>query len=427
MEGEVSCMRAVLLIMAATLLVAGCGRAGLGPVPPSADYKLYTATSTQTAQTVSVIDTRSHRVERSLPSGAPSPDWAHLYSVQAGALVDLDPQTGSTRHTMPLHGDFQLPPATISGLPGGLSQNGRWLVLQAFDTAGAADPTATHFLVVDTSYKTVAKRIDLTSYFQFDAVSNDGKRVYMIEYLPANSYHVRVFDVAVGRLDPTIIVDKSDGNAAMTGLRLAGVASPDGHWLYSMYTREKQGAFIHALNLDGNIAFCIDLPGPGYGSGEDGLRWSLALSADGSRLYAANGGMGTVAELDTSNGAPNLMRTGHIDTPKQSAGLLVPDVQAKGFGGDGAVLSPDGRTLVISASTGVMWIDTATLTTTGRQLTGWTVWGLALSPNGDSLYAVSDGGMIAEMSMAGAHEASTFPGGPGQPTALLRVQAAQVP
>lgn len=420
-------MRAVLSIMVATLLVAGCGRADLGPVPLSGDYKLYAATSTQSSQQVSVIDSQSHSIERTLPFGTPSPDWTHLYSVNAGALVDLNPQTGSARHMMPLHGDFQLPPATISGLPGGLSQDGRWLVLQAFDAAGASIPTATYFLVVDTSYKTPAKRIDLTGYFQFDAVSNDGERVYMIEYLPANSYHVRVFDVPAGRLDQTIIVDKSDGDAAMTGLRLAGVASPDGHWLYSMYIRDKQGAFIHALSLDGNIAFCLDLPGPGYSVGGDAFRWSLALSADGSRLYAANGGMGVVAELDTSSGAPTLMRTVHIDTPKQSAGLLVPDVQAKGFGGDGAVLSPDGRTLVISGATGVVWIDTANLQATGRQLDGWTVWSLALSPNGKNLYAVSDGGMIAEMSMTGAHEASTFAGGPGQPMALIRVQAAQVP
>jgi hypothetical protein len=52
---------------------------------------------------------------------------------------------------------------------------------------------------------------------------------------------------------------------------------------------------------------------------------------------------------------------------------------------------------------------------------------LALSPNGDNLYAVNDSGMIAEVSMAGTHSASTFGGGPGQPMALIRVQAAEVP
>jgi hypothetical protein len=55
------------------------------------------------------------------------------------------------------------------------------------------------------------------------------------------------------------------------------------------------------------------------------------------------------------------------------------------------------------------------------------VWSLALSPNGNNLYAVSDSGMLAEISMAGTHLATVFPGGAGQPMALLRVEAAQVP
>ncbi len=419
-------MRALLSILAAALVVAGCGHADLGPVAQGGDYKLYAATSTQSSQLVNVIDTRSRTVERSLPSGTPSPDWAHLYSVQGTSLLDLDPQTGAARHTMRLPGPFQLPPATISGLPGGLSQDGRWLVLQAFDDTANAMPSATHFLLVDTSYTKAAKRIDMHGYFQFDAVSNDGQRIYLIQYLSSNGYYVRDFNVGSGRLDPTIIVDKTDGNAAMTGLRLSGIASLDGQWLYSVYIREHQGAFIHALNLQGNIAICIDLPGSGYASSEDGFHWSLALNADGSHLYAANGAMGVVADLDTSNGAPDLKRTVDIGTPAQSA-FLIQGVEAKGFGANGAVLTPDGGTLVTTGASGVMWIDTANLHVTGRQLTGWMVWSLALSPNGDNLYAVNDSGMIAEVSMAGTHAASTFAGGPGQPMALIRVQAARVP
>jgi hypothetical protein len=425
MEGEVRIMRALPGILAAAMVVAGCGRAGLGPAPQSGDYKLYTATSTQTSQLVSVIDTRSHAVERSLPSGTPSPDWTHLYSVEGTTLSDLDPKTGAARHTMHLQGPFQLPPATISGLPGGLSQDGHWLVLQSFDANGTDTPTATHFLVIDTSYKTGAKRIDMNGNFQFDAVSNDGQRIYLIQYLASNSYFVRDVNVGSGVLDPTIIVDKTDGSSAMSGLRLSGVASHDGQWLYSVYIREHQGAFIHALNLQGNIAVCIDLPGSGYASSGDGLHWSLAMSADGSHLYAANGAMDLVADVDTSNGFPNLTRTVRIGTAPQSAGL-VQGVEAKGFGSNGLVVSPNGKSLVTLGVHGVVWIDAASLHATASQL-NWTVWSIALSPNGDNLYAMSDGGMIAEIAMAEPHAAFTFPGGPGQPMALLRVEGAQGP
>ena len=426
MEGEVRITRALLTTAASAFLVASCGPSNTGPVPLGADYKLYTATSSQSSQQISVIDTRSHRVDRSLPLGTPSPDWTHLYSVQGNALVDLDPSTGAALHTLQLSSAFQLPMATMSGLPGGLSQDGRWLVLEAFDSPVNAPPTATHFLLVDTSYANAAKRIDLPGYFQFDAVSNDGQRIYVIQYLSSDSYHVRVFNVVTAQLDPTIIVDKTDGNAAMAGLRIAGVASHDGHWLYSVYIRKNQGAFIHALSLDGTIAFCLDLPGPGYAASLAAFDWSVALSADGSRLYAANGALGLVAELDASNSGPSLLRTGHIDTLAQSAGLIQ-GVKAKEFGGNGAVLSPDGRTLVTIGTKGVTWIDIASFRPTGRQLSDWTIWGLALSPNGDQLYAVSDGGMIAEISMTGAHAASTFAGAAGQPMGLIRVEAAQAP
>jgi len=427
MDSEVRSMRALPGILATALLVTACGRADLGPALQSSEYRLYAATSTQSAELVNVIDTRSHAVVRTLPSGVPSPDWAHLYAVSDRTLFDVDPQSGASRHSLRLPGPFLLPPATISGLPGGLSQNGQWLVVQAFDNNDAGVPSATHFLVVDTSYKTAAKRIDLPGYFQFDAASNDGNRIYLIEYLSSTNYRVRVVDVASGRLDPQIVVDKSDGNAAMTGVRLSGVPSPDGHWLYSIYIREHQGAFIHALNLDGNIAICIDLPGAGYAGSEDGFRWSLALNSAGTRLYAANGATGLVAELDTGNGGPSLIRTAHIAMPQQSAGIVAPDVEAKSFGASGAVLSPDGQTLVIPAPKGIVWVETASLRVTGGQLPDWTVWSVAMSPNGSTLYAASDGGMIAEMSMSGAHEPSTFAGGPGQPMALIMVEAAQAP
>jgi hypothetical protein len=202
----------------------------------------------------------------------------------------------------------------------------------------------------------------------------------------------------------------------MSGLRLSGVASADGHWLYSVYARQDKSAFIHMLSMDNPIAFCIDLPGSGYSSDPTGKYWSLALSRDGSHLYAANLAMGVVVDVDTvGNGLPSIARTAKI----ASAG---PTAINRTFGANGTVLSPDGRTLVISGA-GAVWIDAATLHAQSRQLTDWTVGSLALSPDGGKLYAVSDAGKIAEVSMTGQHVATTFGGGPGQPLALIRVEA----
>jgi hypothetical protein len=416
-------MRALVLAIGALVIVAGCGRVP-GAQVPAGDYKLYEASTSSLSQNVSVIDSRSHRVDLSLPLGTPSPDWTHLYTVGSGALVDLDPQTGAALHRMPLTGRFELPPATVTGVPGGLSQNGRWLVLESFDATSDGVRTGTHLLIVDTSYARAARQINLNGFFEFDAVSNDGQRIFLIEYLAGNQYHVRFYDLGAGRLDPNVIFDKSDGSSAMAGVRLSGFPSHDGQWLYSVYVREDKSAFIHALNLDVPFALCLDLPGSGYAANPDEFHWSLAMNAAGTHLYAANGATGIVTDLPIGGGTPGQMRAAKFNDSQTGRIFGVLDAEAKELSGNAAAVSPDGRTLVIAGKTGVLWVDTVSLKTRDRQLAGWSVWSLAMSPDGTTLYVVDYAGMIAEVPMAGAHSAITFAGAGEQPLALMRVAAA---
>lgn len=421
MEGEVKSMRGLVLAIGALMIVAACGRVPGGQVS-SGGYKLYEAASTSSSQQISVIDSRSHSIELNMPLGTPSPDWAHLYTVSGNALVDIDPQTGTKLRNVPLPGNYELPPATISGVPGGLSQNGHWLVLQSLDQASSGTVSATHLLLVETSFGMPMQQFDLQGYFQFDAVSNDGNRIFLIQYVSPTEYYVRQFDVGTRHLNPTIIFDKSDGEAAMAGLRLSGIPSPDGHWLYSLYVRQDKSPFIHALDLDGNlIAFCVDLPGSGYSSSSDAFHWALALSADASHLYAANGASGTVADMSLQNGWPSAVRAARLDTGQAGGIFGVRDVEAKELGGNAAALSPDGTTLVIGGNNGLFWVDTTSLKAKDHQLSDWKVWSLAMSPDGTAVYAVRDSGMIAEISMSGSHQVTTFGGAPGQPLGLIRV------
>ena len=423
MGGEVTSMRSLVLAACVLVIVAACGRLPGGQVS-SGDYKLYEAASTSSSQQLSVIDSRSHSVELNMPLGAPSPNWSHLYTIHGDTLVDIDPQTGSTLYAQRLPGYFQLPLATMSGVPGGLSQDGRWLVLERFDPTSSPIPSTTHLLLVGTLYTKPLQQIDLNGYFQFDAISNDGQRIFLIQYVSSTEYYVRQFDVGIRQLNPTIIFDKADGGAAMAGLRLSGVPSPGGHWLYSLYVRQDQSPFIHALNLDGNlIAFCLDLPGSGYASSSDAFHWSLAMSPDAGHLYAVNGALGTVADiaLDTGSGWPSPPRAARLDTSQTGGIFGVQNVEAKELGGNAAAVSPDGKTLVIGGSSGLFWVDTTSLKAKDHLLSDWNVWSLAMSPDGTIVYAVSDSGMIAEISMSGSHQMTTFGGAPGQPLALIRV------
>jgi len=423
MGGEVKSMRGLVLAIGALVIVAACGRIPGGQVS-SGDYKLYEAASTSSAQQLSVIDSRSHSVELSMPLGTPSPDWTHLYAVSGDGLIEIDPQTGTKLQNVRLPGYYQLPSATLSGMPGGLSQDGHWLVLEKFDPTSSPVPNATHLLLLETSFGKPMRQFDLQGYFQFDAVSNDGQRIFLIQYISPTEYYVRQFDVGIKQLNPTIIFDKSDGGAAMAGLRLSGVASPDGHWLYSVYVRQDKSPFIHALNLDGSlIAVCLDLPGSGYASNSDAFHWSVAMNADGTHLYAANGATGTVEDIGIDSGFPNPARAARIDTSQTGGIFGVRDVEAKELGGNAAAVSPDGKTLVIGGSAGLFWVDTTSLKATDHQLADWNVWSLAMSPDGTTVYAVRDSGMIAEVSMSGSHQMTTFGGAPGQPLALVRVVA----
>lgn len=391
----------IVAAIAVLLIASACAAGPSKPAASSAHVRLFEATGHE----IVVIDSQTHFAVRHLPLGVPSPDWRHLYSINGAALLDIDPASGLTTSTLQLPGDFQLPAATSDGLPGGMSHGGAWLVAQSFDGA------ATHFLIVSTLEMRVAKDVNLPGRFNFDAISDDGLRLYLIQYLDGREYYVRLFNVASSTLDENIVVDKSSGEQSMTGTRLSGIATRDGGWLFSMYVRESENPFVHVLSLDGPFAFCLDLPGKGYGSSAAEKHWSIAMDQPGEVVYAFNGSTGIVVQIDNSQQFnPQVKRTAQLASG--SFGNV---------GSNSAVVSPDGRRLIAAGSSGVVWVDTRTLTAQVRALPDWHVWSLALSPAAGELYALSDTGRIADLDLGSGTVLSTFQASEGQPVALMRV------
>jgi hypothetical protein len=326
---------------------------------------------------------------------------------------------------MKLPGYYHLPQVTLSGMPGGLSQNGAWIVVESFDRAPHDAPTRTQFLVVDTTFNVVAKRIELPGYFEFDAISNDGGRLYLIEYGSAGIYRVRLYQVGAQELDPQVVFDKANPSESMSGVKLSGIPSQDGGILYSIYARPSDKPFIHALNLSGPFASCIDLPGKGYQADFSALHWSIAMSADGSHSYAANAAAGIVSDIAIGgNNAPGVSRSVNIDSGKTASSFLVPDVQAKELGANAAVISADGKTLVTAGSTGIVFIDIKSLRVTANVQTDRTAWSLALSPGAKVLFVMSDTGRITDVSMDSRKAGATFDPVAGNSIELMRVAAA---
>jgi DNA-binding beta-propeller fold protein YncE len=389
-------------VLAVLLITAACGTNGGLQAKSGGDYRLYEAVKTaQGAPEIAVIDSQSHRTILTLPIGTPSSDWKHLYSVIGQSLVDTDPTSGTTLRAVNLGGEYQLPAATYTGMPGGLSPSGHWIVVEAFDTSS-------HLLVVDTLTLRVVHSVDLPGLFKFDAISDDGVRLYLIEFLNGTEYYVRMYDLLARRLDPAIVVDKADGNQAMVGRRLSGVARTDGEWLFSMYVRPHDGPFIHALGLIGPFAFCIDLPGSGYSTDGAQWSWSIAMKPDGTAVYAANTTTGVVAVVDSHSF--QVARTTRVEMAGTGSRVA-----------NAALVSPDGMSLVLGGTSGVVRLDTATLQVQSRALTGWQVWSVGFSPDGTDLFALGDGGSIAEISASSGRVTSTFDPGAGQPMSLMRV------
>jgi hypothetical protein len=387
---------------------------------------------------------------RELPLGAVAPDWSALYTVAAATangppktvVRALDPRTSGLLREMTIDGAYALPVVSLDEMPGGLSPNGDWLVLRKAP-GQAVGALQSQFAVLDTAFARPPRRVDLDidGPYEFDGISNDGAALYLIQYLSspslsqAASYLVRYYNLATGALDPQPVVAKGE-DQVMAGTHHTSVAAPGGLWRYSLYMNNSYGPFIHALNLPGRFAICVDLPKVGKEDQEKQMFWSMAISRDGKTLYAANGALGLVTELDISqDGLPQIRRTANLPAaPVASVGPLgalaalfaAPVAEAKPEHGQGAIgaaaLSADGKTLFALGERGLLAIDTHDLSLRERYLPDTQLNTVALSGDGERLYAVSlEESAIVQLDAATGKLLGTI-AGTRRPWGVLRVE-----
>lgn len=180
-----------------------------------------------------------------------------------GTLVEaVSTRNGIVRHTRYLKGSYGVPLVAYDGSTGGLSRNGKRLVL--YSPAAVLVRAKTRFVVLDPRTLKVRSRLVLNGNFGFDALSPDGSLMYLIQ-LKGNTdgaglkYDVRALNVNTGRLYPGAIVDRREPDEKMNGLPMTRVGSDDASWAYTLYARPNGGGFVHALHTTAREAFCIDL------------------------------------------------------------------------------------------------------------------------------------------------------------------------
>jgi DNA-binding beta-propeller fold protein YncE len=356
--------------------------------------------------TIRVVDAGTGATLRTMPGGAVSADRTTLFSSEAinGATQTLvrltDLASGNELRTFTIDGDLR--PATFTGslhelFGTRLTADTRNLVL--VNTPYKSESGwVTRLGVADVSAGALVGSTEIVTPFTYSvlALSPDGRSVYVDQYGEGPA-RTRVFDVASGAL-----MDLSGSGLVASGFRTSGVLSRDGRWLFRVDVGDpgdatSDSSYVVALDLIGRLSLKIPLS-PGHkpaGFFEGHHLWSVALSPDGTTLYAVNPAIGAVNEIDAVR--MTLKRTEKITLSRASAGpftalgrLFFPLAEAKRAIIGGAALSPDGRMLFAAGHKGIAVIDTATLQSRTTWQKTYECDLVALSADGLRLYTVDN-------------------------------------
>jgi hypothetical protein len=390
-------------------LAAACGQGSLsnmakGTAIPAGE-NLYVldgyspGSSGQQGQRIVVFHPGSTSAGMTLPDGLTSLDHHVLVTAAAQGshttISVIGTQDGATLRSLSINGAYTTTEREFNDAV--LSFDGHWLALRQL----SASTRTTTVAVIDTQAGKLVKTINLAGDYDLDALSADGSGLYLLQRLNDGSghYYVRLFNVQENELYDYQIVDKTElWDPNMTGTAVARQSASSGAEVYTLYIDAYHNtAFVHILPLDPSfpLARCITLP---VGKSPALLRYyTLALSADGSALYAANGALGLVGQISLNSGGTSNIYNDKLVATRQfnpAVSSITQEEQTRVLR-NGAALSPDQSTLYFAGLDGVWSVK---MTGLGAQqptfthlLAGEAFTGVALSADSRTLYAVDPG------------------------------------
>jgi DNA-binding beta-propeller fold protein YncE len=290
---------------------------------------------------------------------------------------------------------------------GRLSSDGRRLALM--NTPFKIDGDwVTKLAVIDTATGALVSAVELRDQnsYSFVTFAPDAKSLYLEQY-GGGETRTRVFDMTAGK-----IVDATGDGLTITGFRTTGVLSPDKRWLFRLDSGRQTTnctstdgpsclpngtpPSIIALDLVTRRATQVLLPAAQRSADfEKYMLWSLAVTLDGSTLYAVNSAIGVIDEVDAHR--LSLRRTAPITVARAApdalaavARLFFPVAEAKRYLTGGAILSSDGRTLYVAGHDGLAVIDATSLSSRVIWQPRHQFDTLRLSSDGRRLYAIDN-------------------------------------
>jgi hypothetical protein len=202
--------------------------------------------------------------------------YVTLSTENATIVVAIRTRGGRIARMKYLRGHFGIPLVAYDGTAGGLSGDGKRLVLGSYGPWPG------------------------TSGITRFAVSPDGDTLYLTQHIRAGEqpiYRVRTFDVRTGLLRGAL-VDRLEGEGDMGGEPVTRASSADGRWAYTLYARRKHEPFIHALDTLKREAYCIDTP---LELGYDKQRQLRLKLRERSGLLSVRQGQRTLATVETGS------------------------------------------------------------------------------------------------------------------------------
>jgi hypothetical protein len=267
---------------------------------------------------VTVVDLQTGKTRWTLPAGVTGGNL--LVHQSAGTLVWYDASAGTKVASANL--------AQVGALAG-VSQNGRSAVVRRLSPGG------TTFTIVSQN----GQQRDIAvpgRQWDFDALRGDN--LFLIRYLKAGGYQVRLAHVGSRRLEAAPLKDPHE-SGIIWGTPYSRLPSADGRYLFTLYIGQNGGAMIHALDLKTAKARCIDLPGTGdYGAATS---WTLQLSKDQQTLWGISPG---VVAIDVARRA--VTSAFRVTLPNWNLG-----------NGTVSALSPDGTRIALADNQTVAVVD----------------------------------------------------------------------
>jgi hypothetical protein len=196
-------------------------------------------------------------------------------------LAAVNASDGSRLRSSTLPGSFGIPMLTYNGVAGGLSHDGKTLILQSVGL-----PPKTQFTIVGTDDLAARDTITLNGLFGYDALSPDAKTLYLIQRKSSTDYDhyvVRAYDLASHTLLPGRIADRTQKTWVMQGRATARATTVDGRWVYTLYQNPGGYPFVHALDTVKGVAHCVGLPWQATDVNQLALN-NMRLSIQGRKL-----------------------------------------------------------------------------------------------------------------------------------------------